>query len=92
MKTRWMIIILLLTATLFIFSAVFATPDATIIDRYVIGGGGGRTEVGIYTLDGTIGQAVAGVSATSTTLCSGFWCGIMGGHTIYLPLVLNTPP
>jgi hypothetical protein len=91
MKTRWMAIIFFLAGMLIIISVVLAAPNAVTIDRYVIGGGGGRSTVGIYTLNGTIGQPVTGKSTNSITLCSGFWCGILPGHTIYLPLVLNTP-
>ena len=58
-------------------SAVLAIGIPTI-DWWVIGGGGGHTEAGIYTLDATIGQAVAGVAADgSSELCSGFWCGVV---------------
>ena len=59
------------------------------IDWNVIGGGGGRAEAGIYTLDGTIGQAVVGTATdTGLELCSGFWCGV-AECKIYLPLVLR---
>jgi hypothetical protein len=60
------------------------------IDWDVIGGGGGHTEAGMYTLDGTIGQPVVGMAANGgAELCSGFWCGVIGGHRIFLPLVLR---
>ena len=59
------------------------------ISSYVIGGGGGHSEASPYTLDGTVGQAVAGVVSNAPyELCAGFWCG-MGRYKVYLPLVLR---
>jgi hypothetical protein len=60
------------------------------IDWYVIGGGGGHVEAGVYALDGTIGQAVVGTAKdTGYELCSGFWCGAVVEYKIYLPIVLK---
>lgn len=70
-------------------STVLASGTPTI-DWNVIGNGGGHANAGIYTLDGTIGQAAAGTATdTGLELCSGFWCGVAGRHTIYLPLTLR---
>lgn len=58
------------------------------IDWDVIGGGGGiRNQSAPYTLDGTIGQALVGVSVdTELELCSGFWCRvIVAPKKVYLP-------
>jgi hypothetical protein len=64
-------------------------PSALEVQRYVIGGGGGCTEAGSYTLRGTAGQPVAGATnGASYDLCSGFWCW-GGQYTVYLPLVLR---
>jgi hypothetical protein len=61
--------------------AVTASPPALEMNRYVIGGGGGHSEVGNHTLEGTVGQGVVGtVSNSPYKLCAGFWCGIY-----YLP-------
>jgi len=83
------ILILALVGSLFVVSVVLAAPAATNLDRAVIGGGGGHSEVGIYSLDGTIGQAVAGAQNSAPfQLCSGFWCGLGAtAEDIYLPLV-----
>ena len=60
------------------------------VDWHVIGGGGRHTEVGIYTLDDTIGQAVVGTTTdTGSELCAGFWCRTAVEDKIYLPLVLR---
>ena len=47
------------------------------IEKSVIAGGGGQTSGGAYTLDGTVGEAVAGITSTGGTfeLGSGFWGG-----------------
>ena len=69
------------------------------INWWVIGGGGGHAEAGIYTLDATIGQAVVGAATDGGyELCSGFWCGLVEaappplGYTIYLPIILKNYP
>src|SRR5688572_927579 len=47
------------------------------ITKSVIAGGGGRATGGTFTVDGTIGQSVAGGPSTGATftLISGFWGG-----------------
>ena len=80
------LIVLLLTGTA--LSASNA-PGVYEMQRHVIAGGGGHSEAGGFTLDGTVGQAVVGVTSQEAyTLCSGFWCG-MGRYTVHLPLVLR---
>jgi hypothetical protein len=78
-------VLLLSTTTLSASSA----PSAQEIPRYVIAGGGGRSEAGDYALHGAAGQPVAGTTANPPyDLCAGFWCGI-GIYTSYLPLALH---
>lgn len=76
---------------LLLAGAVLAAPDAHSIDRWVIGGGGGRLEDAPYSLDGTIGQPVAGiVMAAPDELSAGFWNEIWaGGYSVYLPLAMR---
>jgi hypothetical protein len=69
------------------------------IPRWVIAGGGGRSEVGNFALTGTIGQAITGrASVGAFDLCSGFWTGLCASQgpgmirRIYLPLVLRDYP
>ena len=54
---------------------VSADTGAQTIDRYVVAGGGGKSSAGSFSLDGTVGQAVAGgnISGGSFTVNSGFW-------------------
>ena len=85
------LIVLLLVAASGIL-AVRASPLAFDLDWHVIGGGGGSSTVGIYTLDYTMGQPVAGVIlAGPYDLCAGFWCldWAMEMHYIHLPLVMR---
>ena len=93
MKTKKQsILVLILLGGLFLAGVVRAAPPATL-ERYVIGSGGGHTEAGSYTLDGTIGQAVVGVDIASPfELCSGFWCGLDAedtSHIFYLPIIMK---
>jgi hypothetical protein len=51
------------------------TGGVFTITKSVISGGGGRSTGGTFTLDGTIGQPIAGTSSTGGTfdLKGGFW-------------------
>ena len=61
-----------------------------VVDWDVTGGGGGHAEAGIYSLDGTIGQAIVGrISNTPYELCAGFWCGAATDYKVYLPVVIK---
>jgi hypothetical protein len=90
MKNRLRLVLFLsLLLILFVTGAALAAPVRTI-DWWVIAGGGGYTESTdeVYTLNGTIGQPVAGVA--SIDLCSGFWCGLtdwLGTAYVYLPFI-----
>ena len=62
--------------TLLFATAAFAQSGGNFnINRSVIASGGGRTSGGTFTLDGTIGQPLAGVQSTggNLSLISGFW-------------------
>jgi hypothetical protein len=84
--TLSILIVLLLSGTA--LSASNA-PGVYEMQHHVIAGGGGQSEASGLTLNGTVGQAVAGVTSQGAyNLCSGFWCG-MGRYTIHLPLVLS---
>jgi hypothetical protein len=84
-----MLITFLALAVLLLLDGLALANGTSVIDWDVIGGGGGHAEAGIYTLDGTIGQAVVGTATdTGSELCSGFWCRVVE-YRIYLPLVLR---
>ncbi len=57
----------------------------------VASGGGSGTMAGSgFTLDGTLSQTAIGpASGGSFTVQQGFWYGLGGPHTVYLPIVLK---
>jgi len=89
--SRTTFLIIALVCTLVLTTPVWAdtTAPTQTLERWVIGGGGGSVQSadGHYTLNTTIGQPATGVA--SADLCSGFWCGLGGQYTVYLPLVLK---
>jgi len=59
----------------------------------VIAGGGGFSSGGVYDVQGTIGQPVAGAtSGGEHDLSSGFWGWLESFFDVYLPLVLRNNP
>ena len=73
-------------------SDAVADPTATTVERWVIGAGGGHAEAATYSLEGTVGQAVAGTAGQAPYgLCSGFWCGVPGylGESVFLTVVVR---
>ncbi len=52
----------------------------------VIGGGGGQSSGGGYSVSITIGQPIAATSSGGEyAVCTGFWCGNTSGWHLYLP-------
>lgn len=87
MKRR--VIFLALCLLLILAGTANAAVNALDVPRYVISSGGGYSAAGIYVLEGTVGQPVAGVVAIgSYELCSGFWCGLGLFHD-FLPIILK---
>lgn len=81
--------ILIALIALPLIAATALAPTAITMQKHVIGGGGGHSEVGSFILNSTVGQAVVGtVSNTPYDLCAGFWCGL-GEYKVYLPLILR---
>ncbi len=80
--------ILLTLAAFLVLAGVVLANGASDIDWWVLGGGGGYTAAGNYTLNVTIGQPVAGVTTTGgSELCAGFWCVAAAEYTVYLPAI-----
>lgn len=72
---------------LLLLSGVALAAAQQNIDWWVMGAGGGQAQGGVYTLDGTVGQAVVGQdSAADYDLCAGYWCGAHTAAT-YLPWI-----
>jgi len=86
-RTRTIVALLVLGGLVLAGVARAAAPVVTL-QRYVIGGGGGRAEAGGSVLQGTIGQPVVGrVSSGPYELEAGFWAGMGAGQQVYLPVV-----
>ena len=97
MKRKWAIWSALVAALLFA-GIVVAAPSNHSVDWWVMGGGGGSGTAGSSSLDGTLGQVVAGVDTSGEyVICAGFWyglgpCGNPSRATVYLPIVLRNAP
>lgn len=82
------ITILLAVLGLLLLAATVLASQSPVIERYVVGSGGGHAEASQYILEGTIGQAVVGTDGdVAHELCSGFWC--KAAYQVYLPLVFR---
>ena len=92
MRSTWTIPVVLLVS-LFLISIVLAAPNASSIDWWVIGSGGGSDTASDASLSGILGQWAAGSDAVGgAQLCSGFWCDRgewAEWFRIYLPLILR---
>jgi hypothetical protein len=68
---------LLFTSLCLCISSVAQSGGQFTVTKSVIAGGGGRVSGGTFTLDGTIGQPVAGTQSTGAnfSLIAGFWGG-----------------
>ncbi|MGH9948332.1 MAG: hypothetical protein ACRD6X_14210, partial [Pyrinomonadaceae bacterium] len=71
---------ILISLCLFVSEALFTAAQSGgdfVVSKSVIAGGGGRTAGGTFTVDGTVGQSLAGTTSTggSFNLQSGFWAG-----------------
>jgi hypothetical protein len=80
-----------LLCCLLLAGAVLAAPDAHSVDRWVIGGGGGRLGDAPLSLEGTIGQPLVGIAIEAPhEVSSGFWFEIWAGeYWVYLPLAVR---
>ncbi|MEQ1606742.1 MAG: carboxypeptidase-like regulatory domain-containing protein [Pyrinomonadaceae bacterium] len=77
MKDKLHIILVSLLVAVASLSAFAQSGGIFEIKKSVIAGGGGNSVGGIFELDGTIGQSLAGVSSTGGEfqLTGGFWGG-----------------
>jgi hypothetical protein len=89
---RKVTIALAIAAAVLLAAGIALAANGYQIRRFVVGGGGGRLHAASYTLDGTVGQAVAGEAGSAThQLCSGFWCeDMVAKQRVYLPLVMRS--
>jgi hypothetical protein len=88
MKT-WIVLFVLAVLVTLLVTPVLA-GETSEINWYVIGGGGGPAGSSVYTLNGTIGQPLVGLSNNNNSeLCSGFWCLSLQWIKIYMPAILR---
>ena len=96
MKTKMRAAVLfILIGCLWLVVIAFAAPETYTLERFIIGGGGGKMDAGQTHLAGTIGQAIVGdTSAGTRDLCSGFWCGLNPhpSSLLYIPIVNHRSP
>ena len=60
------------------------------VSWYVMGGGGGTSSSSAYTVEATVGQAVAATSkGGSFQVCAGFWCGNVVEWRVYIARMLK---
>lgn len=91
-RKQFIVLAALLLCSLSVAGAALAVPAATTLDRWVVGGGGGRVETARYGLEGTIGQPVVGlVEHAPYQLHAGFWTEVawVVADRVYLPLLLR---
>ena len=93
MKTRRLTLLLacLLCALALVGSVLAMSSDNYRLDWFIpLTGGGGAASSTNYAIHLTVGQTAIGASSsTGYGACLGYWCGIMEGHKIYLPLTLR---
>jgi hypothetical protein len=97
MKVRTWALPIVLTIVVLLLSSVNVLADGPYtLDWWTVDGGGANPADGSgYSLGGTTGQPDAAVweSNDGYVLIGGFWSGrmaVVGGHYIYLPLVLRS--
>ena len=89
-QTKWFLA--LLAGVAFMISVMPSPAQSYSIPWSRIAGGGGSSSGGIYSLNGTIGQAEAGPAMTGGTyaLTGGFWSMIAAVQTAGLPQLTIT--
>jgi hypothetical protein len=91
MSKRWMSTgAIVLLAALLVVSIASAQNSASFdLSWHVLAGGGGRVASTSYAMNGTVGQAMVGLSeSTSYRLSSGYWQKGQD-YAILLPLILK---
>lgn len=86
--------LLILYLCLVTVAIIGASSGSTILGRSVIVSGGGTAAISEVRMNGTVGQAITGASAgTSTRIQAGYWNASSPSappfHILSLPIVLN---
>ena len=93
MMKRPLVLLLLLTLLL-ATGVVLSAPNSPVISWWTVDGGGAVPELhgGAYTLQGTTGQADAGMLSNGRyTLNGGYWNASVSNstHIVYLPVIVK---
>ena len=94
-KPVWTLILVLLIGVLLLFSVaftVYAEVSDFVLNWWSVDGGGGSSQGGDFTLNGTIGQSdVSAMSGGGYTLHGGFLPGgaLSPQYELYLPVVMR---
>jgi hypothetical protein len=84
-------VVLLGLAAVLLLGGVAMANGPPVLERYVIGSGGGQAAAEPYAVEVTLGQPVVGVGVPGAYgLCAGYWCGVAKVYEVYLPLVVRT--
>ena len=90
-QQRALTLLAILLLSLVLATAVLAQSSGVRIDWQVMGTGGGSGSAGAVTVNDTLGQPVAGTSASSDSrvvLSAGYWAGRPAVvNKIHLPLI-----
>ena len=91
MKTIFLL--LTLAVLLILASTTLAGTSATYtLTPDVIASGGQASASTSYSFVSTVGQPLIGSNGSAAySMCSGFWCEIVGAYKVYLPTVLKNP-
>ncbi|MBN2007206.1 MAG: hypothetical protein JXA21_27900 [Anaerolineae bacterium] len=91
MNKRWMWVGVGLLAALFLANIAGAQSSASYdFSWHVLAGGGERAASTNYAMDGTLGQAVVGLSDGALYgMSSGYWQNWPDTHVVFLPLILK---
>jgi len=90
MKTRILILALVLVLSLVVVGLALAQGGNAELPRWALGGGASDSTAAGVALRATLGQPVVGsVSGGGFALGQGFWGGARPGYDIYLPLVIR---
>ena len=91
MRNKKILLLSILTALLALTVAVTAASplaDGFSIPWWTVDGGGGASQGGTFTLNGTVGQADAGtISGGNFSLTGGYWSITMVRFSNYLPVI-----
>lgn len=89
MKTIVLLLILVVLLMLASTTLAGASTNYTLAPD-VIASGGQASALTNYSFVATVGQPLIGSNGSAAySTCSGFWCGIVGGYKVYLPIGLK---